>query len=92
MVHPGWPLLKGLDSVMGSWGRIFENTSLMRFSITGARITVAEDWAWVACTENITSVLDGRVNEARVQATNIYVKRTGRWLCVHHHGSPLPPG
>ncbi len=88
-VHPGWPLLKGQAPVMGGWQRIFENTSLMQFKITGEEITVAGDWAWVTCTENITSVLDGRVTQSKVQATNIYVKRTGRWLTLHHHGSPV---
>ncbi len=88
-VHPGWTLLKGQDAVMGSWARIFENTALMQFTVTDAEVTVAGDWAWVACTENITSVVDGRVTQTKVQATNIYVKRTGRWLTVHHHGSPV---
>ncbi|MEE9285096.1 MAG: nuclear transport factor 2 family protein [Dehalococcoidia bacterium] len=88
-VHPGWPLVKGRGAVMGSWARIFESTTLMQFTITGAEITVEGDWAWVSCTENITSVVDGRVTEGKVQATNIYVKRTGRWLAVHHHGSPV---
>ena len=88
-VHPGWPLIKGRDAVLGSWSRIFENTTLMQFTITGAEIVVDGDWGWVSCTENITSVIDGRVTEGKVQATNIYVRRMGRWLTVHHHGSPV---
>ncbi|MBI3744769.1 MAG: nuclear transport factor 2 family protein [Chloroflexi bacterium] len=90
VIHPGWPLIRGRDGVLASWARIFEHASLMRFSITGAVSTLAGGWAWVTCTENITSVNDGRVSEGRVQATNIYVKRGGQWQCMHHHGSPLP--
>jgi ketosteroid isomerase-like protein len=88
-VHPGWPLLEGWDAVMQSWEAIFTNTAMMQFAITGTRITVAGDWAWVMCTENITSVVQGRVLESKVQATNIFRKHAGRWLMVYHHGSPI---
>ena len=92
VIHPGWPLIRGHDDVLASWARIFEHASLMQFAITGTVITIAGDWAWVTCTENITSVNDGRVSEGRVQATNIFVRKRGRWLCMHHHGSPLSLG
>lgn len=88
-VHPGWPLLKGFEQVMESWKRIFENTSMMQFTITGAVIRVEGDSAWVMGTENIATLVDGKVAEAKVQATNIFIKRDGRWLMVHHHGSPV---
>jgi ketosteroid isomerase-like protein len=88
-VHPGWPLLKGWDAVMRSWEAIFTNTTLMQFAITGTCITVVGDWVWVACAENVTSVVEGRVLESTVQATNIYRKREGRWLMVYHHGTPV---
>ena len=92
VVHPGWPLIQGHEPVMASWARIFEHASLMRFRVTATTCTVVGEWAWVTCTENITSVNDGRVGEGCVQATNIYVKRGALWLCVHHHGSPLGLG
>ena len=69
-VHPGWPLLSTREQVIESWRRIFENASLMRFDITGAQVVVEGDAAWVSCTENLTQVLDGRVVEAKIQATN----------------------
>jgi hypothetical protein len=25
-----------------------------------------------------------------IEATNIFVRRQGRWLMVHHHTTPLP--
>ena len=88
-VHPGWPKLMGWDVVMGSWERIFDNTSMMQFTITEDEIAVDGNLAFVVCTENITSVADGRVSEVKVQATNIYQRGGGRWLMVHHHGSPV---
>ncbi|MCI0821688.1 MAG: nuclear transport factor 2 family protein [Chloroflexi bacterium] len=27
--------------------------------------------------------------ESRVQTTNIFRRRDGRWAMVHHHGSPI---
>ncbi len=89
-VHPGWALLQGWEEVMGSWQRIFENATMMQFTITGLEVTVEGAWAWVACTENIMSVNDAQVAESRVQATNIYKLGEGKWLMVHHHGSPMP--
>ena len=88
-VHPGWGLLTGWTDVMNSWATIFENTSLMQFRITDAQVHVAGDYAWVVCVENITSVVDGNVTEFKVLTTNILAHRDGRWLMVHHHGSPM---
>ena len=74
---------------MRSWERIFDNATMMQFAITGAAVALEGGWAWVTCTENITSVADGRVTEGKVQATNIFKRRDGEWLMVHHHGSPV---
>ena len=88
-VHPGWPLLSTREQVMESWRRIFENASLMRFDITGAQVVVEGDAAWVSCTENLTQVLDGRVAEAKIQATNLFRRHLGEWRVAHHHGSAV---
>jgi ketosteroid isomerase-like protein len=87
-IHPGWPLLRGWDAIFGSWGRIFDTTTMMQFIITDADVSLEGHWAWVTCTENLTSVVDGGVRQGVVQATNIYRKQQGRWLLVHHQGSP----
>jgi len=89
VVHPGWPLLSGWEPVMRSWERIFESASMMSFTIADAEATVEGDWAWVSCTENLMSVQNGQVSEGKVQATNIYKRVEGRWLLMHHHGSPV---
>ena len=88
VVHPGWPLITGRDVVLESWSRIFDNTAMMQFTITGTEVNVDGDLAWVVCTENLTSVVDGQVMEGKVQATNIYARRDGSWRIVHHHGGP----
>ena len=88
-VHPGWGMLRGWDDVMASWDRIMDNASMMQFMITDAEARVEGDWAWVTCTENLTSVLNAQANSSRVQTTNILRRRDGKWRMVHHHGSPM---
>ena len=88
-VHPGWPLIQGRDEVIHSWASIFNNTMVMQFTITETSVHIDGDWASVVCTESLRSVVDGRVNEAKVEATNIFSKHGDRWMIVHHHGSPV---
>lgn len=88
-VHPGWALLEGWEAVRRSWQQIFNNTVLMHFTITGTSINIEGNWAWVSCTENLSSIVGDQVSEGRIQAINIFRKRDGRWLMVYHHGSPI---
>ena len=88
-VHPGWPLLSGRENVLQSWARIFDNAAMMQFNVTDAEANVEGDWAWVVCTERLTSVQGDQVAEGRIQTTNLFRKHEGRWLMVHHHGSPV---
>jgi ketosteroid isomerase-like protein len=88
-VHPGWPLIQGRGEVLQSWANIFTNTMVMQFTITEASVVVEGDWAGVVCTEGLRSVVDGRVNEGKIEATNVFRRRGERWLLVHHHGSPV---
>ena len=86
-IHPGWQLLMGWEEVRKSWERIFYNTTLMHFTITGAQVIIQGDSTWVSCIENITSVVDARATNLAVQATNIFVRGEGGWRMVHHHAS-----
>lgn len=88
-VHPGWAPLFGWGAIMQSWQQIFANTREMRFTLTGVRIHVVGDVAWVALTENIESRGPDGWSLGIVQATNLYERREGEWLLVHHHGSPV---
>ena len=88
-VHPGWPLMSGRDKVLQSWFTIFDNTMVMQFTVSESSVLIAGDLAWVVCTESLRSVVAGRVNEATVEATNVFRNRDGQWRIVHHHGSPV---
>jgi ketosteroid isomerase-like protein len=94
-LHPGWELLMGWQEVRGSWEEIFRSTEQMMVSISRPLVHVAGEAAWVSCLENVTTTSQNNFVTALVEATNIFVRRDGRWLIVHRHTTPLvgaPPG
>lgn len=84
-VHPGWPILTGWASVAASWFALFDGPQHLQFIVTDERVSVASEVAWVTCNENL---LDGSATQT-VAATNVFSRVEGRWLLVHHHGSPV---
>jgi ketosteroid isomerase-like protein len=86
-VHPGWPLLSGWDAVRSSWETIFANTEEMRFTLSDVNVNVSGPLAWVTCTENILSDVQGRVTVTSILATNLFERADGSWRLVHHHAS-----
>jgi ketosteroid isomerase-like protein len=91
-VHPGWALLVGWGPVMESWERIFAGTLAIQFTLTDVQVQVRGGVAWVTLTEHLESHhRDGKIR-AKVQATNLFELRDGKWFLVHHHGSPVAEG
>jgi ketosteroid isomerase-like protein len=88
-LHPGWDLLVGWDEVQEGWEDIFHSTDQMMISISRALVHVAENVAWVCCLENVTTARKNDFSAAVVEATNIFLRREGRWLLVHHHTTPV---
>ena len=86
-IHPGWPLIAGWAAVRHSWETIFANTTEMRFTISDARVGGSAEVAWVTCTENILSQVEGRVSVTSLLATNVFERDAGGWFMVHHHAS-----
>jgi ketosteroid isomerase-like protein len=91
-VHPGWCLLTGWEAVRRSWEMIFANSREMRFSITDVNVVVEGRLGWVTCTENILSETRGNISVTSLLATNIFERRPGEWLMVHHHASHILAG
>jgi ketosteroid isomerase-like protein len=89
-VHPGWDILTGWNQVRESWVMIFEGGQKMRASPSDVWVHLSGDLAWVICTENITIFNDSSFDSAQAVATNLFIRREGRWLMVHHHASPIP--
>jgi ketosteroid isomerase-like protein len=88
-VHPGWPLLSGWDAVRTSWETIFANTEEMRFTLSDVNVHVLGTLAWVTCTENILSDVQGRVTVTSILATNLFERDPAGWRLVHHHASHM---
>lgn len=95
VTHPGWPTLRGWDKVAESWRAIFANTPYIQFVLTDEEVMVAGDVGWVTLNENILQEVAGRarpegtLGDARVAATNVFVRCDGRWRMVLHHGSSV---
>jgi ketosteroid isomerase-like protein len=89
-VHPGWDLIAGWPRVRESWVRIFEGGQKMRAYPTDITVQVEGNLAWVTCTENITVFDNASFDTAQAAATNLFIRRDGRWLMIHHHASPIP--
>jgi ketosteroid isomerase-like protein len=89
-LHPSWELLMGWEEIRKSWDHIVQSTQQMLVSISRPLVHVFGDTGWVSCLENVTSAYEGGFSTALIEATNIFVRRGGRWLMVHHHTTPLP--
>ena len=88
-VHPGWKMLEGWDSIRDSWRTIFTNAICLTVEPETSDVNVHGPIAVVTCRERISSfTLDGS-NVTTALATNIFEKREGRWLLIHHHASPV---
>jgi ketosteroid isomerase-like protein len=90
-IHPGWCLLGGWDAVRQSWEAIFRDSAEMRFSISDVGVHVEGNLAWVTCRENILSHARGQIAVTALLATNLFERRAGEWLMIHHHASHTLP-
>jgi ketosteroid isomerase-like protein len=84
-VHPGWPILRTWPEVESSWERILTGPGRNQFIVTNLSITIEGDVAMVTLDENL---VEGQV-AGTIAATNTFVRTGGRWMLVHHHGSPV---
>jgi ketosteroid isomerase-like protein len=84
-IHPGWIILRTWPVVEESWRQILHGPGRNQFIVTNEVVTIAGDVAWVTLDENL---VQGQL-AGTVAATNMFVLANGRWLLVHHHGSPV---
>lgn len=89
-VHPGWPMLKGWDSIKESWQNIFETGGLNQVEISDIFVDIVGKTAWVNCIERIGYLINDSLVVTMAQATNIFKLTEGDWKMVLHHASPMP--
>ncbi len=88
-IHPGWEIRSGWPDVRDSWVLIFNHTHEIRFSISLLDVVVKDNLAWAVCDEKISTKDEGKWLKGHVITTNIFERREGAWLLIHHHGSPV---
>ena len=96
-VHPGWPTLRGRESVLRSWAMIMANTAYIQFFLTDVEVELAGDVAVLTCVENILTAMDpnnpaadpGSFAGAKAVATNVFRRTEAGWRLWVHHGSPV---
>ena len=90
VVHPGAGVIAGRDAVMESWRAILAGVRprAFRIKVDDVRVSAGDAAAFVPCTE----LVDADDARGRTVATNVFEKQQGRWVLVHHHGSPLMRG
>lgn len=81
--HPGWATLEGWGAVASSFFALFQNGAQLQFVLTRETVTVIGDAAWVSVDENLLGDQGG----VTVAALNLFVRCSGRWRVVGHHGS-----
>jgi hypothetical protein len=85
-IHPGWPILRGEEAVIGSWRRILDGPGRNQFILTNVEVSIDGHLAWVTLDENL---VDGAAT-GTVAATNAFARHSGEsWLMILHHGSPV---
>ncbi|CCQ89359.1 conserved hypothetical protein [Nitrospina gracilis 3/211] len=89
-IHPGWPVLRGFDSIIQSWKDIFENTDHMEIRLSDVSVVVSGGMAWVSCQENLFSIHMAGVQSSHVHATNLFRQFNGSWKMILHHAASVP--
>ncbi len=89
-IHPGWPVLRGINDILESWNDIFDNTDHMEIRLSDVSICQSTGIAWVNCQENLFSINMSGVQTSKVFATNGYKLVGGEWKMALHHAAAIP--
>lgn len=80
-IHPGWAALHDRSQVLASWASIFAGEEEPGIRCLDARVRVEGDAATVVCEEQL--------GEARLAATNVFVREGDEWRLWHHQAGPV---
>lgn len=89
-IHPGWEVLKGFDSIIHSWERIFSGSENLEIKLSDIVVSGEGGLVWVGCQENLFALSQSGVQLSKVYATNLFKKEEGHWKIVLHHASSVP--
>eukprot|EP00178_Gracilaria_changii_P026471 TRINITY_DN814_c0_g1_i1.p1 TRINITY_DN814_c0_g1~~TRINITY_DN814_c0_g1_i1.p1 ORF type:complete len:259 (-),score=81.14 TRINITY_DN814_c0_g1_i1:461-1237(-) len=88
---PMRPLAVGVDAVCALWTRVLAAPPA-QVTLREVRVVARRNVAWVVCEQSVSTRASlSEMGGVRV-ATNVFQRRRGQWLLVHHHASPLLAG
>ena len=89
-VHPGGEILRGWPRVRRAWAAVFASTSYIQFIVTNVEASEHGDVGVVSCVENVLAGEGAdHLHGGTAVATNVFVRRDGRWRMLAHHASPM---
>src|SRR5208282_1848439 len=80
-IHPGWPVIIGRTSVIGSWRDILLSPNRPRIVCREPYAIVSGNAGRVLCVEVIGAMA--------LAASNHFKRIGGAWRIVHHQSSPI---
>jgi len=84
------PLI-GWEGVRKSWEGALSRYTEISVTMNEPHVSVGPGMAWVVGVEKVQGRRpSGEIVEFAALTTNVFEKRDGRWLMVHHHGSRMP--
>jgi ketosteroid isomerase-like protein len=86
-IHPGGPLLQGKDAVLHSWAGIFDGSQPPIVEHRLIDRIESGDLAIHLVEERIRPRSAPADQANRVIATNVYLRESGAWYMIEHHGS-----
>jgi len=93
IIHPvSKAVLVGWEAVRKSWAEgTLTRYKEISVSMDNPNITVTNNVALVVGIEKVRGTrVNGDAAEFSALTTNVFEKRDGRWLIVHHHASRMP--
>ena len=82
--------LQGGDGEMARGFIVNHGNGYYAFSDVHARVD--GNLGWVTCAETILSHARGQISVTALLATNVFERRGGDWLVIHHHASHILAG
>jgi SnoaL-like protein len=89
-IHPGWEVLKGFDTIIESWKKIFSGSENLEIKLSDIEVSGDDGMVWVSCQENLFALSTSGVQLSKVHATNLFQKKEDHWKMVLHHASSVP--
>ncbi|PXF40511.1 F-box protein SKIP8 [Gracilariopsis chorda] len=83
------PLVMGWTPVMHLWQQLFVAGAPQRVSVRVLQLQLRRNVAWMLCEQQVLAERAVKPLVGTRIATNVFQRRRGRWLLVHHHASPV---